>query len=233
MSAKFKQVRAGLKIWSKKLSNLSKLIYNYNWVLLLLDGLEDQRELSRLERAFRALVKSHLATLLEAKRVYWKQRNSVRWVKLGDENTHFFHTMATIAHKRNFIVSLANTDGSIITDHEQKANMLWTTYKNRLGVSEFTDISYDLSSLLLMHNLKDLNVDFTDGEIEGVIKNLPNSHAPGLDGFNGLFIKKCWTFIKDDFIRLFKDFCDNNINLSSINSSFIALIPKKGKSKEC
>ena len=34
-------------------------------------------------------------------------------------------------------------------------------------------------------------------------------------------------FIKDDFVRLFKDFCDNNINLSSINSSFIALIPKK------
>jgi len=90
MSAKFKQVRAGLKIWSKKLSNLSKLIYNYNWVLLLLDGLEDQRELSRQETTFRALVKSHLATLLEAKRVYWKQRNSVRWVKLGDENTHFF-----------------------------------------------------------------------------------------------------------------------------------------------
>ena len=233
MSAKFKQVRAGLKIWSKKLSNLSKLIYNYNWVLLLLDGLEDQRELSRLERAFRALLKSHLATLLEAKRVYWKQRNSVRWVKLGDENTHFFHTTATIAHKRNFIVSLTNTDGSIITDHEQKANMLWTTYKNRLGVSEFTDISYDLSSLLLMHNLEDLNADFTDGEIEGVIKNLPNSHAPGPNGLNELFIKKCWNFIKDDFIRLFKDFCDNNINLSSIKSSFIALIPKKGKSREC
>jgi len=172
---------------------LSKLIYNCNWFLLLLDGLEDQRELSRLEMAFRALVKSHLATLLEAKRVYWKQRNSVRWVKLGDENTHFFHSMATIAHKRNFIVSLTNTDGSIITDHEQKANMLWTNYKNRLGVSEFTNISYNLSSLLLMHNLEDLNADFTDGEIEGVIKNLPNSHAPGPDGFNGLFIKKCWT----------------------------------------
>ena len=172
---------------------MSKLIYNCNWFLLLLDGLEDQRELSRLEMAFRALVKSHLATLLEAKRVYWKQRNSVRWVKLGDENTHFFHTMATIDHKRNFIVSLTNTDGSIITDHEQKANMLWTTYKNRLGVSEFTDISYDLSSLLLMHNLEYLDADFIDGEIEGVIKNLPNSHAPGPDGFNGLFIKKCWT----------------------------------------
>ena len=105
--------------------------------------------------------------------------------------------------------------------------MLWTNYKNKLGVSEFTSISYNLSSLLLMHNLEDLYANFTNGEIEGVIKNLPNSHAPRPDGFNGLFIKKCWNFIKDDFIRLFKDFCDNNINLSSINSSFIALIPKK------
>ena len=104
--------------------------------------------------------------------------------------------------------------------------MLWTNYKNGLGVSEFTDISYNLSILLLMHNLEDLDADFNDIEI-GVIKNLPNSDAPGPDGFNGLFIKKYWNFIKDDFIRLFKDFCDNNINLSSINSSFIALIPKK------
>lgn len=41
LSVKFKQVRAGLKSWSKRISNLSKLIYNSNWVLMMLDGLED------------------------------------------------------------------------------------------------------------------------------------------------------------------------------------------------
>lgn len=45
LSAKFKQTRAGLRNWSKSLSNLSRLIHNCNWVLLLLDGLEDQRPL--------------------------------------------------------------------------------------------------------------------------------------------------------------------------------------------
>lgn len=69
MSAKLKQVRAGLKSWSKNLSKLSKLIYNCNWVLLLVDGLEDQRPLSILERHFKKLVKSHLANLLESKRL--------------------------------------------------------------------------------------------------------------------------------------------------------------------
>ena len=61
-----------------------------------MDGLEDQRALSDLETAFKALVKDHLASLLESKRIYWKQRNTVRWVKQGDENTHFFHTMAVV-----------------------------------------------------------------------------------------------------------------------------------------
>lgn len=61
---KLKEVRAGVKAWSKYL--LNKLIYNCNWVLLLLDGLEDQRILSRLESAFRTLVKNHLANLFDS-----------------------------------------------------------------------------------------------------------------------------------------------------------------------
>jgi len=124
----------------------------------------------------------------------------VRWVQLGDENTHFFHTMATISHKRNFIVSLSNTDGTIVIDHEQKANLLCTAFKHRLGVSEFTGMSYNLSNILLEHNLKGLDADFSQEEIEGVIRNLLNNHAPGPDGFIGLFIKKCWSTIKEDFI---------------------------------
>lgn len=69
VSTKLKQVRSGLKKWSKNLSKLGKLIYNCNWVLLL-DGLEDQKALSNLEKAFRKLVKNHLASLLESKRIY-------------------------------------------------------------------------------------------------------------------------------------------------------------------
>lgn len=39
--------------------------------------------------------------------------------------------------------------------------------------------------------------------------------------------KKCWQRVKDDFIRMFRDFSHHNISLKSINSSVIALIPKK------
>lgn len=39
LASKFKQVRAGLKKWSKQSSNLSRLISNGSYVLTLLDGL--------------------------------------------------------------------------------------------------------------------------------------------------------------------------------------------------
>jgi hypothetical protein len=90
LNAKFRQVRVGLKFWSKQLSKLGMLINNCHFVLALLDGLEEQRLLSTLENAFRRLVKKHLGKLLEAKRTYWKQRNTVGWVKFGDENTSLF-----------------------------------------------------------------------------------------------------------------------------------------------
>lgn len=52
LNGKFKQVRKGLKKWSRELSRLDKLIHNCN-VLAILDGLEDQRLLSPLEITFR------------------------------------------------------------------------------------------------------------------------------------------------------------------------------------
>lgn len=88
-------------------------------------------------------------------------------------------------------------------------------------------MTYDLSFLITQHDLDHLDLDFSQEEIDLVIKCLPNSHAPGPDGFNGLFIKKNLNIIKDDFIRLFKDFCNFNTYLRSINSSIIALVPKK------
>lgn len=88
-------------------------------------------------------------------------------------------------------------------------------------------MSYDLSSLLTMQDLDSLDSDFSEDEIEMVIKSLPNNHAPGLDGFNGLFFKRCWPIIKGDFSRLLHDFCSLNIDITRINSSVVAPIPKK------
>jgi len=87
-------------------------------------------------------------------------------------------------------------------------------------------------TILDIHDLEHLGSEFSQAEIDLVIRSLPNNHAPGQDGFNGLFIKKCWPIIQEDFTRLLRDFSIDNVDISSINSSFIALIPKKDNPKK-
>lgn len=55
---------------------------------------------------------------------------------------------------------------------------------------EFLSINFDLGSLLLEQNLENFDEPFSNDEIDSVIKSIPNDHAPGPDGFNGLLIKK-------------------------------------------
>jgi hypothetical protein len=121
---------------------------------------------------------------------------------LGDENTSYFQAMATNNHRKNFMTSLTITRGDVVTDHDLKANVLWEAYKNRLGF-DFSGISYNLEGPLQSHNVEHLDKNFSTEEILVVIKNLPKSHAPGPNGFSGLFIKsvsKSSKLISSDYL---------------------------------
>jgi hypothetical protein len=55
---------------------------------------------------------------------------------------------------------------------------------------------------------------------------MPANRAPGPDGFNGLFLKRCWPIIQNDFYNVAKDFYEK-LNLQNISGSLITLVPKK------
>jgi len=62
--------------------------------------------------------------------------------------------------------------------------------------------------------------------VDQVVKSLPSDKAPGPDGFNTDFVKKCWPLICHDFYNLCSSFHDGNVCLRSINGSNITLVPK-------
>jgi hypothetical protein len=104
--------------------------------------------------------------------------------------------------------------------------MLWTSFKDRLGQSKGDVILFDLQSLIHSVPMPGLNDPFGTGEINALVKELPIDKAPGPDGFNGLFIKKCWPMIKKDFFELFSAFYQNQIDMRCLNCAFITLVPK-------
>jgi hypothetical protein len=150
------------------------VINNCYYVTALLDGLEDQRPLSIIERNFRNARKKHALNLLEAKRKYWRKRENIKWAKLGDENTKIFHAIATRNYRHNYIACLTTEDGRTVTDHEKKAAILWQAYKDRLGVSEHLNILFDLTEHMANNDLLELEAPFSHQEIDDIIKHMPN-----------------------------------------------------------
>jgi hypothetical protein len=100
--------------------------------------------LSTPEANFRRILKKHLARLLEYQNAYWKKRCTIRWTKFGDENTNFFHTVATERHRRNSIPTLSAADGSLATDHAAKEEIIFSSFKERLGTAEQPQMLFDL-----------------------------------------------------------------------------------------
>ena len=62
---------------------------------------------------------------------------------------------------------------------------------------------FDLDSLInIQLDLSSLVEPFSAEEIDLIIKQLLPDKAPGPDGFNGYFLKKCWPLIKTEFYNL-------------------------------
>jgi hypothetical protein len=111
ITSKFKVLRKVLKHWAKSLSSLKVEIEDCNFVIALLDSVENCRSLIPSEVNLRISLKDHLAKLLKQQLAYWKQRGKIKWVTLGDSNSKFFHSIATVQKRKNHIATLSLSDG--------------------------------------------------------------------------------------------------------------------------
>lgn len=48
---------------------------------------------------------------LEREEKMWSQRSKIMWLREGDRNTRYFHNMATVRHKKNFIGQIQDEGG--------------------------------------------------------------------------------------------------------------------------
>lgn len=227
ITAKFKNLRRALREWHCTLSNINLTISNVKITLSFMLFIEEFRDLTVPKWKLKALLAQKLSSLLHQRHIYWKQSGSIKWVTLGDASTKFFHANATIKYRKNLITSLEDQASHPFTTHEDKADLIWCSFKERLGVSSFTGINFNLPALLQpVDNLSSLVAPFNTTETDMVIRFLPTDKAPGPDGFNTDFIKRCWDIVKQDFYNLCTAFYEGNVCLRSLNGSHITLVAK-------
>jgi hypothetical protein len=90
-----------------------------------------------------------------------ENRAKIRWATLADENTKYFHTIATKSYRRNLITYIKSSDGAMVYNHDHKAAIIWESYKERLGVSENATMNINLEEIILPVELAHLDAPFT------------------------------------------------------------------------
>lgn len=82
-------------------------------------------------------------------------------------------------------------------------------------------ISEDDNKLLLQH--------FSMEEVKKAVFTLGADKSPGPDGFPAFFFQKIWEVVKDDILAMVEESREKRHMSKDLNSTFIALIPKKPK----
>jgi hypothetical protein len=198
-----------------------------------LDIIEEGRQLIEEEKKrMRQITRELEATLLQEE-ISWRQKSRIKWLNDGDKCTKFFHRVANANRRNNFIESLivngsSTSNPAIIRDHIVNFNeSLFTETLSRRP--HLDNVEFDMLSTTEASSLEDL---FEERKVWEVIKGMDRDKAPNPNGFSMAFFHECWDVIKGNFMAVFSKFYDQGEFVKSINSTFIALIPKVHGAKE-
>eukprot|EP00253_Pinus_taeda_P008550 PITA_08550 len=132
----------------------------------------------------------------------------------------------------NKILEIKNKEGEPLKNHHDISALLREHF-NSIAQEPHLDREEAIKELLKAIP-KSINSDqnwalcreITLGEVEEAVNSMPNDKAPGPDGFTINFYKACWHIVKQEVWDVVKDCRRSGSILKSINSTFIALIPK-------
>jgi hypothetical protein len=181
-------------------------------------------------------LRERLATLLREEEIKWYERAKVQNLLHGDDNTCFFHLIASDKRRKQHIFRLEQEDGIIVGDNELK-RYITSYYKNLFGQPMESNISLDESRIDDIPHVTEneneiLTSPFTMDEIKEAMFQMEHNKAPGPDGFPIEFYQVFWEIIKEDLLALFSDFYEEQLPLFSLNFGVITLIPKIHKAKQ-
>lgn len=64
-------------------------------------------------------------------------------MQFSDENTKYFHAMASERHRRNVISQIVDYDGRMVFEQSEKSALFHKEFRNRLGCIVPTDMHFD------------------------------------------------------------------------------------------
>ena len=160
---------------------------------------------------------------------FLKQKSRIQWLKLGDQNSKFFHKAVKARNSRNTIKSITLENGCRIEDPASIKQEFVNHFQSVLGsnMQDPTPVEYNVDGLVWSsEHLDILNSRITHEEIKRSMFSIDSTKAPGPDGFSSLFFKRAWSIIGSEVCDAIADFFSTGCLLREINCTILALVPK-------
>lgn len=140
----------------------------------------------------------------------WLQKTRIRWLKVGDRNSNFFHRVCKVRDAKKNIHNLA-FNGTHLSDPNAIKRAVFLHFQNFFKRGRKACAVLKCPNMhRLSHTLRDmLEAPFTKQEIWDTIRSCDGNRAPGPNGFNLTFFKEFCNLVKLDVIKMFHEFHKN------------------------
>ncbi|GAU46950.1 hypothetical protein TSUD_180540 [Trifolium subterraneum] len=228
LKEKFKMIRLALKEWHAAHSqNLPGRIDSLKVRLSALEVKGEAVVLSEAEfEELHGLTSEIHSLSRRSASICWQQSRSL-WLKEGDANSKYFHSVVA-SRRRGNAVSSIQVDGVTTEGVQPIRQAVFEHFASHFKESQVARPGVDKLQFKRLTLLEggSLTKPFSLEEVKIAVWDCDSFKSLGPDGINFGFIKDFWSELQADVMRFIADFHRNGKLTKGLNSTFIALIPK-------
>ncbi|XP_057730504.1 uncharacterized protein LOC130945825 [Arachis stenosperma] len=161
------------------------------------------------------------------KEVHWKQMSRSKHAKEMDKNTRYFHNLAS-AHRRNNRIDALRIHGRLVRQQSRIKAAIVDFYKELYHQEPSPNIGFreGLVRQITEEEATEMELMPSADEIKAAVWDCESAKAPGSDGYNMNFIKKCWEEVGREFTEAVMGFFQSAVLPTGSNVTWVALAPK-------
>ncbi|XP_015959652.1 uncharacterized protein LOC107483543 [Arachis duranensis] len=227
-TCKLRALTVPLRQWhNDNFRDMDKRLMRFEKEITRLDNLVSDGIYDGTTEARRKVLVSFCEKWYIRKEIHWKQMSRSKHAANMDKNTRYFHNIAS-ARRRNNRIDALMIHGRLVWNQVRIKCAIRGFYKDLYRQEYVSRIG--VRDGLVKHIHRDeaeaLEVMPSEEEIKETVWDCESSKAPGSDGYNMNFIKKCWKDIGPEFIAAVLGFFQSAKLPTDVNVTWVTLAPK-------